>query len=492
MRLPVLCVAALAAAMSPGLQAGQLNRGTAAEPGTLDPHIATGNSAAPVLYDMNVGLTTFDNDGRVTAGAAESWTISDDGLTYTFTLREGVTWHDGSPFNAEDVVYSFRRIIDEPMANNWRFSTVTDISSPDDTTVVFTVCEPTPNLLSSLGAFKGMAVVQQANVESGEIQTNPIGTGPFKLDEYTTGTSIELVRNDDYWGGAPTLDGVTFQFIPDPTVALTNLQSGTVHWTDNLPFQQVSGLMDSSDVVVESVPSNDYWYFAANQAREPYSDVRVRQAIAYGIDREAITQAALFGNATVNQTAIPATSAWYFDYAPYERDLDMARSLLEEANVSDLRMDLMVTSDFPETVSAAQVIAANLGEIGIAVDIRTLDFNTWLAEQGEGNFDVFLLGWLANLDPDDFYYAQHHSGGINNFQGYSNPETDALLDAGRVEADAEARKAIYDDAARMIVDDASYTYLYNPDVIHGWSPDVEGWVVRGDRAVRFRDVSLAQ
>ncbi len=471
---------------------GTLVAAISGEPDQLDPQATTSYNSFQVLENVFDTLVEPDENLQMQPALAEDWTISEDGLTYTFMLRDGVTWHDGSDFSADDVVYSFRRIIDTPMANNWRFSTVTDISAPDDSTVVFTVSQPTPNLLSNLGGFKGVAVVQQANVESGEIQTAPIGTGPFKLANYTSGTSIELVRNDDYWGGAPALDGVTFEFISDPTVALTNLQGGEVNWTDNLPPQQVSGLMDSSEVTVESAPSNDYWYFAANEAREPYSDVRVRQAIAYAIDREAITQAATFGNATINETAIPATSGWYFDYAPYTRDLDMARSLLDEAGVGDFTMDLMVTSAYPETVTAAQVIAANLAEIGITVEIRTLDFAAWLDEEGQGNFDVFLLGWLGNIDPDDFYYAQHRTGGGFNFQGYSNPDVDAALDAARVETDMAARKALYDEAAKMIVDDASYMYLYNPDVIQGWTPDVEGYIVRGDRAIRFRDVSLTQ
>ena len=229
---------------------GTLVAAIGGEPDQLDPQATTSYNSFQVLENVFDTLVEPDENLQMQPALAEDWTISDDGLTYTFTLRDGVTWHDGSPFTANDVVYSFRRIIDEPMANSWRFSTVTDISAPDDSTVVFTVSQATPNLLSNLGGFKGVAVVQQANVESGDIQTAPIGTGPFKLADYTSGTSIELVRNDDWWGGAPALDGVTFQFIPDPTVALTNLQGGEVHWTDNLPPQQVSGLMDSSEVMV--------------------------------------------------------------------------------------------------------------------------------------------------------------------------------------------------------------------------------------------------
>jgi peptide/nickel transport system substrate-binding protein len=131
-----------------------------------------------------------------------------------------------------------------------------------------------------------------------------------------------------------------------------------------------------------------------------------------------------------------------------------------------------------------------MDEIGVDVKIRTLDFATWLDEQGKGNFDVFVLSWLGNIDPDEFYYAQHHSDGGFNFQGYSNPEVDDLLDRARTEVDQTARKELYDQAATIIVDEASYIYLYNPDVVQAWTPEVEGYTVRSDRAIRFRDVSL--
>jgi peptide/nickel transport system substrate-binding protein len=366
------------------------------------------------------------------------------------------------------------------------------VSATDDSTVVFTLSAPTPNLLSHLGAFKGMAIVQEANVESGDITTAPIGSGPFALEEWTSGDSIDLVRNDDYWGGAPSLDGVTYRFIPDATVALTNLQSGDAHWTDNLPPQQVNSLKESTDIVVEAAPSNDYWYFAPNQAREPFDDARVRQALAWAIDRDAIVQASNFGNATVNQTAIPATSGWYLEYAPYSRDLDAAKALLADAGVGELEMDLMVVSSDTEAVTDAQVIAANLADIGVTVNIRQLDVSTWLDEQANGNFDAFLWSWIGNLDPSDFYYAQHHSGGGFNAQGYSNPDVDALLDQAGAETDNDARKVLYDDAATLIVDDASYVYLYNPEIVQGFSPGVEGYTVRGDAAIRFRDVSLTE
>ncbi|MGD8485633.1 MAG: ABC transporter substrate-binding protein [Chloroflexota bacterium] len=470
---------------------GTLVAAIGAEPDQLDPQVTSAYVSFQVLENVFDTLVEPDENLEMVPSLAESWEVSEDGLTYTFQLRDDVTWHDGSPLTAADVVYSYGRIR-ESANNGWRFGTVTDVSAPDDTTVVFTLSAPTPNLLSHIGAFKGMGIVQQANVESGDITTAPIGTGPFMLESWTSGDSIELVRNDAYWGGAPSLDGVTYRFIPDPTVALTNIQAGEAHWTDNLPEQQVNSLKDSTDIVVDAVPSNDYWYFAPNQAREPFNDARVRQALAYGIDRGAIVQAATFGNAAVNQTAIPATSGWYFEYAPYTRDLDMARSLLEEAGVDQLAMDLMVVASENQAVTSAQVIAANLAEIGVTVNISQLDVSTWLADQADGNFDAFLWSWIGNLDPSDFYYAQHHSSGGFNAQGYSNPDVDALLDEAAAETDRDARKALYDQAAQLIVDDASYIYMYNPEIVMAYSPDVEGFVTRGDAAVRFDSVSLAQ
>ncbi|KXK59310.1 ABC transporter substrate-binding protein [Micromonospora rosaria] len=462
------------------------------EPDQLDPHRTSAYHSFQVLENVYDTLVEPDADLTMGPALATSWTTSDDQLTWTFTLREGVRFSDGSPLTAEDVVYSYKRIVDEKLNAAYKFETVESVAAPDPATVVVKLSAPTPNLLANLGGFKGVAIVKKANVDSGEITTRPIGTGPFAVASYTSGDSIKLVRNEHYWAGRPKLDGVTFTFVSDPTVALQNLRGGEVQWTDNLPPQQVPQLTGSGDLTVSSTASTDYWYLALNQARAPYRDPAVRRAVAFALDREAITKAAKFGQATVNQTAVPSGSKWYYEYAPYRHDVNQARQLLDQAGVSDLTMDLMVTSEYPETVTAAQVIASQLGEVGIDVTIRTLDFAQWLDEQGKGTFDAFMLGWLGNIDPDEFYYAQHRTGGPFNFHKYSNPAVDRLLDQGRTQTDEAARKQTYEQAAKQIVDDASYIYLYNPDVVQGWSKQVTGYQVRTDRAIRFRDVGLAR
>ena len=475
---------------------GVLIAAQGAEPDRLDPHLTSAFASFQVLENVYDTLVQPGPDLAMEPALAESWEISDDNLTWTFTLRDGVTWHNGRAFVADDVVYSYNRILDPDVgaANNFRFASVESVTAPDDQTVVITLTRPTPNLLVNIGAFKGMAIIPQEIVEDGTIDTNPVGTGPFRFVSSSPDQGIVLERNPDYWRadeGLPYLDGVTFVQIPDPTVKLTNLQTGEVDWIDAVPPQQLTNLESDDAVVLERVPGGDYHYFALNQNRQPFDDVRVRQAIAMAIDRGEIAEAAQFGAATANQTAIPSGTFWSFDYAPFApADIEGARTLLDEAGVTDLTIEFLVTSDFPETVTQAQVIAAQLEPLGVSVEIRDVDFGTWLDAEAAGDFDAFMLSWIGNIDPDDFYYAQHRTDANFNFQGYSNSEVDALLDAARTETDQDARKALYDQAATIIVDEGSYIYLYNPENINAWGPQVTGYVVRGDNAVRFVETQL--
>ncbi len=463
----------------------------AGEPDQLDPHKTSSYFSFQVLENVYDTLVMPDENLEMQPALAESWELSDDQLTWTFKLRGGVAFHDGSPFTSADVLYSYNRMIDEELSNAWRLGAIESIEAPDEHTVVIKVAQPTPNLLSSLGGFKGVAIVQQENIESGEVTNHPVGTGPFSVANYTQSDSIELAANPDYWGGAPKIDGVKYRFISEGSTAIAALKNGEIDWTDSIPTQQLSQLEgEALNIGIE--PSTDYWYLALNQAKEPWSDIRVRQAIGYAIDRDAIAQVAGYGTAEVNQLAIPTQSLWYTEYKPFSTDIEQAKKLLDEAGVTGAKLDLLATTDYPETVTAAQIIADNLEPLGIEVSIRQPDFATWLDEQNSGNFDMLMMGWLGNIDPDDFYYSQHHSNGSSNAQGFKNAKVDELLDAGRIETDTDKRKAIYAEAATIIADEASYIYLYNPSVVQAWSDKLENYSVRSDRAVRFSDVSLAK
>ena len=406
-----------------------------------------------------------------------------------------MTWHDGSPLTADDVSLQLRR--DRRRGSQRLALRGSDRGQrPGRRPRSFLPASaPTPNLLSSLGGYKGLAIVQQANVESGDIQTAPIGTGPFKVGAWNLGDSIELVRNDDYWGGAPSPRRRDLSsFIPDPTVALTNLQAGEVHWTDNLPAQQVNGLKDSSDIVVESAPSNDYYYFAQNQAREPYSDARVRQALAWAIDRGAIVQAANFGNATVNQTAIPATSGWYHDYAPYTRDLDKARALLEEAGVGrppDGHHGRSAAT--ARAVTAAQVIAANLADIGVTVNIRTSSTAApGSPSRARATSTSSCWAGSATWTPTTSTTPSTTAPAGFNFQGYNNPDSRCAARPGRRGGRSRRPQGALRRGRRADRRRCQLRLPVQPRVVQGFSPNVEGYTVRGDAAIRFDGVSLTE
>ncbi|CAN5352713.1 ABC transporter substrate-binding protein [soil metagenome] len=470
---------------------GNLVAAIAGEPDQLDPHKTSAYFSFEVLENVFDTLVAPDANLEMRPALAQSWDVSPDQLSWTFHLRPGVTFHDGTPFTADDVVYSYRRIIDEKLANSDKFSAVTDVTAPDKATVVLRVKQPTPNLLTNIGGFKGMAIVERKNVESGQIATHPVGTGPFAFVGQKSGDSITLTANKNYWGGPPKVPGVTFRFISEPSTALSALQAGEVDWTDSIPPQRVSQLKSDDSVKLAVTPSNDYWYLALNEAKPPWNDVRVRQAIAYGIDRDAIVKATSYGTSAANQLAIPRGNPWFTPYDTYRYDIDKAEDLLHQAGIGKQNLDMLVTSEYPETVTAAQVIADNLAPLGITVNIRTVDFATWLDEQNTGHFDMLMMGWLGNIDPDDFYYAQHHTGGSSNAQKFSNPEVDRLLDAGRVETDRDVRADDYAKAAKIIADQVSYIYLYNPSVIQAWTPSLTGYVARRDGAIRFNTASLA-
>ncbi|RBY96295.1 ABC transporter substrate-binding protein [Blastococcus sp. TF02-8] len=462
-----------------------------AQPDQFDPHVTNAYASFQVLENVYDTLVVPNGeDLTMEPSLATEWTTSDDDLEWRFTLRDGVTFHDGSEFDSADVVYSYSRIIDEDLSNSYRFATVDSVEADGPDTVVIRVTQPTPNLPALIGSFKGMAILPEGAADTYDLTTEAVGTGPFKLEKSDASSTV-LTKNDDYWGDEPSIDGVEFRYITEPAAALTALQNGEVQWTDNIPPQQVDSLADDDSVELATTPSVDYWYMSMNFARPPFDNPQVRKAIATAVDRDAVTQAAKFDAAQPNQTAIPEDSFFHSDYAPFKADEAAAKQLIAESGVqTPIRMGLMVTDEYPETVTAAQVIASELEPIGIQVDVQTTDFATWLDRQSQGDFDAFMLGWLGNIDPFDFYHAQHITGGASNYQKYSNPQVDDLLTRASTETDQDARKDLYDQATKLIVDDVSYLYLYNPDVVQAWAPGLTGYEIRADKAINFEGVTL--
>ncbi len=472
---------------------GTLIAGIHSDPIGFDPHTTSAYSSFEVLENVYDTLVELSYNLLPQPALATSWVVSENGLTWTFLIRSGVKFHNGRSLTAEDVKYSLERIMDPETGsgNAWRLAAVESIETFGDQVVAIHLKHPYPALVAKIAYGKPIAIVAKENVEDGTINTHPIGTGPFEFVEHIPGNRIVLKRNPNYWReGKPYLEQLIYRPIPDEIVRVTSLLTGDIDWLDTVPPQRISELKGNENLVVGEVDGMSYWYIGVNCMREPMSDKRVRQAIAYAIDRAEITAAAKWEAATPSDNPLPEGSYWNAGYHPYlgHESLEKAGELLAEAGYADgFKADVMVSTQFPETVRAAQVLQAQLQALGIELEIRVLEWGTWLEEEAAGNFDFYICGWISNLSPDDYFYAQHYTDEVFNFTGYSNTELDELLDQGRREADPEKRFEIYAQVQRIIIDDAPYIYLYIPKVVHAWLPHVKGYVARPDERIRFLD-----
>ncbi len=308
----------------------------AGEPDQLDPHRTSSYFSFEILENIFDTLVEPNEQLQMVPALAQRWEVSPDATRWTFTLRPGVQFHNGDPLTANDVVYSYRRIIDQQLSSSWRLENVATVEAPDAQTVVLTTKSPSPNLLANIGGFKGMAIVNPRNVESGEITTRPIGTGPFAYESGSPGTSLVLKARPGHWSGGPHVDGVAFSFISQGTTAVSAVRSGEVDWTDSIPAQQIGILRNDDALTVGTVVANDYWYVTMNFAKAPFGDTRIRQAVAYAIDRPSIAQVVGYGTATPNQLAIPKTSPWFTEYDRYTAGLTRDAALDKRAHCSEL------------------------------------------------------------------------------------------------------------------------------------------------------------
>ncbi|GIV80623.1 MAG: ABC transporter substrate-binding protein [Litorilinea sp.] len=463
----------------------------------LDPHTTSSYSSYQILNNVLEGLTFYDNDLQLIPWLAESWERSEDGRTWTLHLRQGVKFSNGREMTAEDVKWSWERLID-PATGSGNAARVgppdTVIEVVDDYTVSVTHPEPFGIFPQSIGFDKSSGIMAPESVDEDGNVTIPIGTGPFKITELEGTTRLVLQRNEHYWQeGYPCLDEIIIQPIPDDTVRETALRGGEVDWVLSVAPQNVALLEQDPELVVARAPQLSYDYIGINLTRAPFDDVRVRQAIAYAIDRQQLCEAGFFGLCVPIQGPTGPGSPWYFDYAPYDRDVEKARQLLAEAGYPDgIELELMPTTQYQETVRAAQVLQQQLAEAGITATINALEWSEWLEKEGNFQYDAYICNWNGLIDADQYYYLQHHTGLIFNFTGYSNPEFDRLVEEGRSISDFEERYKIYEQANKILVDDAPYVYMYNKQEIRAYRPYVKGFTVRPDQANNFWTVWLDQ
>lgn len=459
---------------------------------TIDPQKSVtivGNQVWPNIYETLV--VQGPNLDSVEPVLAESWEQPDD-RTYVFTLRQGVKFHDGSDFTAEDVKFSYDRMMDEATAASRRpdFLPVESVEVVDDFTVQFTMKEPYGPFLSKLEL---LAILP--NDPAIDHATAPIGTGPFKFTEWVTGQSITLDRFEEYWQeGRPYLDSIVYRPIAEPSTRIVELQTGNVDVLNAVPAKDVATLEEDANVVVYRNAGVTRDHVGFNMESELFKDnPNLRKCIAWAVDRQTIADTILFGLAKPAQVAIPE-SHWAYNTAAdnyFGFDTAKAKEFCDQADPLPAEVTVTVSPTYPDQIKMAELMQQALAEVGIDLKIEQLEWSTWIdtvVVQGDYDMEIVLIS--GGSDPDDFFYQWHHTGEVFNLWRYSDPEMDALLEAGRSTVDQAARKEIYDQIQQKLLDDAPLVHIIYRDQVMAAGAAVQDFEMRLDSRLEFRDVWL--
>lgn len=467
-----------------GAAGGDLVIGVTSDPDTLFPWKATQFQAVNVLQNLYGTLTEFDEELNVVPGLAESWDVSEDGLTVTLHLREGVTFADGSAFDSADVKYSLDAIADEATAAVAASSlaSVAAVEATDESTVTLTLSAPDAALPANLAVIN-MAMLSSDDTEEA-LNTTPNGTGPFVLEDRKASQSLTLAKNEDYWGDTALLDTVEFRVIPDESSIVSAMQSGNVQlavFDDPLVAQTAEG----ANVEVATTPQLSYHALQLNAQRGDLADVNVRLAMQCAIDRQEVLDTAALGEGEVTG---PITSPAFKsdpDARPCpERDLDKAAEYLKKAGKEDgVTVKTIVSQgEYATSVNEAQNLKAQLADANITLDLEVLESGAFVDRWIAADFDAAVALNGGRPDPDGMYGRYFTStGNLNQVAGYSSPELDALFAEGRETADPEKRKDIYAQVSENLEDNAawiwlftSYTYTATASTVDGFTPMVNG------------------
>ncbi|WP_153732381.1 ABC transporter substrate-binding protein [Sporosarcina obsidiansis] len=431
----------------------------------LDPHSETNAQSMHYIENMYNTLFKYKEGtyGEIEGDLVEEYEISEDGKVYTFTLHEGVKFHNGDDLTSKDVKYSIERIV-EQLVRAPQFEDVESIETPDDKTVIVNLKKPVAPFLTFL-AYPMNAIVNQTVVEEngGKLDNADAGSGPFQLVHWKKDQEMVLDKFTDYFKeGLPYLDQVTWKAVPDETSRTTAIRNKEIDIILQLSPKDIQLLSKSEDLTVEPVTGTYWEYIGLNVTAGPLKEKAVRQAIATAIDREAMNKSVKFGQATI-LTGGPIPEGHWADAKldTYSKsDIEKAKSLLKEAGYEDGFNITLKVGQNKAQVDAAQVVKQQLQPIGIDVEILQQEDSIFFDALGKKDFEMSIVGWVGFVDPDEFLYNIFHTEEVWNQQGYSNPEVDRLLEEGRETADQDERFEIYKKAQSIIVDEAPMVFLY--------------------------------
>ena len=440
------------------------------EPPHLDPTAGAAAAIDEVLYaNVFEGLTRIGASGEVLPGLAESWEVSEDGKTYTFKLRSGVTFHDGTAFDAEDVKFSLDRARAEDSTNAQKalFAAIDTVEVVDPATVRVGLKNPQGSFLYNMGWGDAVIVAPESAETNKE---RPVGTGPFKFDNWAKGASITIVKNPDYWGEPVALEKAEFRIVPDAAAAIPALLSGDVQALPNFNVGDALPQVESDPrfkVVIGATEGETI--LATNNKKPPFDQLKVRQAIAHAIDRKAIIDGASSGLGTPIGSHFSPANAAYVDLAgTYPYDVAKAKALLKEAGLENGFTATLKLPPVGYARDGGQIVASQLRDIGINLEIIPVEWADWLSQVfTEKNYDLTIV---SHTEPNDIdIYARK-----DYYFNYDNPAFDKVIEELNLTSDETRRTELYKQAQKILADDAVNGFLFELPKIGIWDAKVEG------------------
>jgi peptide/nickel transport system substrate-binding protein len=496
----ILLAALLAgSALASPVFAADLRIGLQEDPDVLDPDQSrtfVGRIVYTSLCDKLIDITP---ELKFIPQLATAWSWSDDGKVLTMDLREGVVFHDGTPFDAEAAKANIERSKNLPESR--RKSEVKSIDSvavSGPYQVQITLTAPDATLLAQLSDRAGMMVSPTAAEAAGaDFGAKPVCSGPYKFVERIQQDRIVLEKFADHWNAdAYHFDKVIFLPIPDTTVRLANLRSGDLDMLERLAATDATSVKSDAKLNYAEAVGIGYQAMTVNigngeRAKNPFGeDARLRQAFSLAVDREALNQVVFEGAFAPGNQPYPPNSPWYNSELPVPtRDIEKAKALMKEAGYETFDLEVQVANN-PVQTQVMQVVQAMVAEAGFKVSLKSMEFAALLAEQTAGNYQASQVGWSGRTDPDgNLHQFVTCKGGINDSK-YCNPEIDRLLDAARVSTNEEERKAKYDAASKILAEDLPIIYLYHPTWIWALDKKVDGFVPYPDGMIRLAGVAF--
>jgi len=458
--------------------------GTWQEAMGLDGRVEPGVAEAERSNTIMEALLCFNHDMELTPRLATDWEHSDDGLEITFYLREGVYFHHGREFVADDVKYTYEWLLDpdNEAPNRSLYIDIVEIEIVNDHEIIFHLREPNGFLINNIAR---MNIVPRDKAEElgDEFGSRPVGTGPFIFDTWRRDDRMVLKANPDYWGGAPKVDELQFRVIPSDSARLMAFEAGEIHmFQGGVDALEIERLEEDPNIVVGRAPGPGYEYVGFNQKSPLMNDYRIRQAVSHLINREGIVDHVLGGIGSPAYSPIPPMLPWHHDgLEPHAYDPEKARQLLAEAGYPDGGFSLSLhTSDVDHRMEIAEILAYELGELGVDVEIRIEEWGAfWDRIMHTTDYDMYILSWHGQLDPDRATYRQFHSeGGRYDYIYYDNARVNMLLDEGRiVPADSDRSLEIYREVQEIIYRDVPYAFIFYIEEIALSQPYITGFEV---------------